>query len=779
MANFNDFYKILDEKLIGSDAEISNTLCKKNLLESYDFCGLKLKNHFCFSNLTDSEFFDLSGNVTEKFFDFYESVAKSNVGLICTGGVYVGSDKRNQSKNLSRSSYPKFFNDAKNLEIYRKTNDAIHSFGSRVFLTLKPTFGRGDYKNQFLKTFNYSIGLYRNVFDSNTMTLRLSDGKISNILKNFVKCVKNISELNFDGVVIDGSNFNIFGELSSTEFNNRFFGNYASDSAFALKLVTDIKKACPDTAIIYKLTVATFIKNFYGEKYKDIKTLKNISNKAEDFSLLLNFSENLVKCGVDGFMLDFGTFETEFLNDFSPFSAQNLFAQIKNEISNYFEKIDLKNKFGEKPTLILCDNFYTVGSSEKQNFSTKSNSGVEFQQKRSKNAIFSDNYNSVDDCIFCITKHIYADSKFLAKIKSENFSKINPCINCSNCNFYASNFGKVVCSVNPALFNCHFEKCNQINSKVAVVGGGTSGMIAALILAKRGFSVDLFEKNSTLNKSGRLCEIFGFDNLLKKFNDKLESDVLSFSASKSGNAFSAVSSLSSGEKIKTPERGKINIRLKEKFDVEKIKPDDYFAIFVATGFHEKYFDAVGAVLKNVKTIYEFLDNENFYLTNQNFVIYAMSELSFKVALFLSSKNKKVTLILSDKNVLKSMSNGKLTYYAVCFKKLNIKVYVGAKIKKIEEDFVELIINQKYEKFSVDALILNIRSGQVSRVDQRAKCLGLDIFIYEPEIYSNNKLFYDLALCAKNTEIYMIGNALAVCDDLYSTVSSAYFASKNL
>ena len=55
---------------------------------------------------------------------------------------------------------------------------------------------------------------------------------------------------------------------------------------------------------------------------------------------------------------------------------------------------------------------------------------------------------------------------------------------------------------------------------------------------------------------------------------------------------------------------------------------------------------------------------------------------------------------------------------------------------------------------------------------------MDIFIYEPEICSNNKLYIDLVSSNYKGEVFVIGNALYPCD-FDEAIKMAYYVSKNL
>ena len=222
---------------------------------------------------------------------------------------------------------------------------------------------------------------------------------------------------------------------------------------------------------------------------------------------------------------------------------------------------------------------------------------------------------------------------------------------------------------------------------------------------------------------------------------------------------------------------KIHVYLKTKFDL-KSDYKSYYAIIVATGFHEKILGVPGAVLKNVKSIYDVLANKNYLDDISSVTINAKSELSLKLALFLAKNKKKVSVIVNDAEFLLNLPNDRLTYYLFILKSFHVKVYLFAKIKQVQNDFVEIVVNDKIkpENFQVD--ILNLKSGSSFGYEAKAKNIDIDLFIYEPEIYSNNRLYYELVNAGYTGQLYLIGNALQPLG-MYDDIKSAYFVAKNL
>ena len=120
----------------------------------------------------------------------------------------------------------------------------------------------------------------------------------------------------------------------------------------------------------------------------------------------------------------------------------------------------------------------------------------------------------------------YADPDYYKKIRQDRAEDIVPCIKCNRCHGLVRAPWISVCSVNPTLGMQHkLERLVAPTTKkkrVAVIGGGPAGMEAAMVAAKRGHSVTLYEKESHLGGQLRHADYFSFKWLLKDYRLWLE-----------------------------------------------------------------------------------------------------------------------------------------------------------------------------------------------------------------------------------------------------------------
>jgi len=94
-----------------------------------------------------------------------------------------------------------------------------------------------------------------------------------------------------------------------------------------------------------------------------------------------------------------------------------------------------------------------------------------------------------------------ADPYWPKKVKAHHEEDIAPCVGCNECLLAGFSGKHYYCAVNPL---CYAEKAyalplpNGQKRKVLVIGGGPAGMMAAITAKRRGFDVDLYEKEDKL-----------------------------------------------------------------------------------------------------------------------------------------------------------------------------------------------------------------------------------------------------------------------------------------
>lgn len=713
--NLSEIKKEIINKQFSTEKSKSNSCDDSVLFENWNIGNLDIKNHFYFHSLI-TECVDKNGGDID--FSFYEDICKTGVGIVFTGSVFDGILTR-----LNRKYYDK--DNTRKIKKYSEFINRIHTTGTKIFLNIKPNFGRGISNNCFGRQICLSASFNKLYSEKNGICFRISDGKCNEIIDNICDISDFAYKAKFDGVLIDCSCYNILGEMNSEEFNRRVFGYYSNKNEMLIKIIKNIVSQNKEQIVFVKITLQTMFYEIYGNDIRKISSLKNIDLKNND---IVSKLIELIKAGADGFVFEMGSYETEFLSEFNEFQASCLFFELYKAITDEIKKEDVKNKFNSDIVMFYKDNYNDV--CEMINY-------------------IKNNVNSAID----VTRNILSDNEYIEKIKTQKVFK--KCIKCGYCDKISQNFNKNECLINPVL-KYPINKINILHNKnIAIIGSGISGMIVALTLAYRGYNVDLYEKGSQINSLGKICSVWKFDRYYHDYIMFLEEKLKYFA-----------------------KNNKINIYLNNAFLAKKEEVSKYQTIVVATGFHEKFLNVNGAILKNVKSLYDVLNQKTFTPEKKKFIIYAKSELSLKFALYLLSGNNKVTLLINDLTLFKNLSNAKKTYYCYILKKLNANIIMFSKIKKIEEDSVELIVNKKLSKYSLYDFVMNHKTKESFSYIPQSKTIDQDMFVYEPEIYPNNKLFYDIVKCGFSGELFMVGNSLDIMD-LPDIIKTAYFVGNNI
>lgn len=270
---------------------------------------------------------------------------------------------------------------------------------------------------------------------------------------------------------------------------------------------------------------------------------------------------------------------------------------------------------------------------------------------------------------------LFADPEMPKKITQKRTDEIRPCIRCCECAGDIS-YGTVRCTMNPTLNNpgIAITKTDRPQN-VAVVGGGPSGMEAAVSCAQRGHTVTLFEKN----KLGGLLNLASVPD----FKAELRRIVPYFE-----NMFRI-----------------LNVTVKmEEATAEKL--DGFDAVIMATGATKLNLRVPGVDGSQVLSAVDFLA-ENLP-TGKKVTVIGGGSVGVETALLLQSQGKEVTIV----EMMDEIMNGELAQVKMVYlrwiQERNITVLTSHRLKSIQDKSVVVAAPDNTEKeIESDNVIVSI------------------------------------------------------------------------
>lgn len=127
--------------------------------------------------------------------------------------------------------------------------------------------------------------------------------------------------------------------------------------------------------------------------------------------------------------------------------------------------------------------------------------------------------------LICMARSWINDPEYGKKAYEGRGEDVVPCIRCNRCHGSDHDYFRSVCSVNPLVgLEDKIDRMNTPSGKckrVAVIGGGPAGMEAALVAAKNGHHVYLYEKQAQLGGALKHADYASFKWPLKQYKDYL------------------------------------------------------------------------------------------------------------------------------------------------------------------------------------------------------------------------------------------------------------------
>ena len=412
--------------------------------------------------------------------------ANNNVGLIIPGIAPL----RDTFWGKWLWQNPKMF---KELKVFM---DEIHKTGAKLFVQLTAGMGRSWAITELVAPLHrnrFTRALIKPVIDTNhelaspspqpsrwahdIICPEMTKHQIHEIIEAFAKTAKLCMDAGVDGVEVHAVHEGyLLDQFAIEYFNHRedeYGGSFENRYRFAAEIVKAIKTECgSDFPVSLRYSVESKMKDFCygampGEDYVEIGRNMAESEKAAKY---------LQDAGYDMLNADNGTYDSWYWAHPPMYMPQNC---------NLDDVAHIK-QFVDIPVVCAGRMEPDVGAA----------------------AIAEGRIDAMG-----VARQFLTDPEWITKLIDNRIEEIKPCICChSGCfNFSSSKghantqdltdtMGLARCALNPETMQSkkYSIKPAKKSKHVAIIGGGIAGMEAAIVLAKRGHTVELYEKTDKL-----------------------------------------------------------------------------------------------------------------------------------------------------------------------------------------------------------------------------------------------------------------------------------------
>ena len=591
--------------------------------------------------------------------------AQNNVGLIIPGIAPL----RDTFWGKWLWQNPKMFEDLKEFM------DEIHKTGAKLFIQLTAGMGRSWaitelvaplHKNKFTRA------LIKPVLDTSHELASPSEQpsrwaediicpemtveQIHEIIEAFAKTAKLCKEAGVDGVEVHAVHEGYLLDQFAIEFFNKrtdeYGGSFENRYRFAAEVVKAIKESCGDDfPVSLRYSVESKLKG-YAKGLVPGDTAPEMGRNMEESERAAKY---LQEAGYDMLNADNGTYDSWYWAHPPMYMPQNC---------NLDDVAHIK-KFVDIPVVCAGRMEPDVGAK----------------------AIAEGRIDGVG-----VARQFLVDPQWITKLIEDRLEDIKPCICChagcfnfskskghANTQDLTDTMGLARCALNPETMQSkkyHLEPAKKIKN-VAVVGGGIGGMESALVLAKRGHKVTLYEK------SGDLGGVF-VAAAAPSFKEK-DRDLIAWYKR---------------ELSKHPIEVKLNT---EVTDINALGADE---IIIATGSRANRIPVPG-VEKSIQAV-DFLLGKQEVGENVTIIGGGLTGCEIAYELYLQGKKPTIIEMMDDLIVTKGVCLANTSFLRDFFEANKVPVYLETGLKEIKDGSVT-VADKEGKTFDIptDSVILSV------------------------------------------------------------------------
>ena len=614
---------------------------------------------------------------------FFLERAKNNVGLIIPGIAPL----RDTIWGKWLWQNEKMFDD---LAVFV---EELHKTGAKIFIQLTAGMGRSwaitdslasVHKNKVLRTLakpildtSYQLASPSELparWDPSITTPALTVEQIHEIIDAFGKTAALCKKAGVDGVEVHAVHEGYLLDQFTMDWTNKrtdeYGGSFENRYRFAVEVVQAIKAACgQDFPVSLRYSVESKVKGFCegavpGETYVEAGRNMAESEKAAKY---------LQDAGYDMLNADNGTYDSWYWSHPPMYMPQNCNLE---DVSHIKQFVDIP---------VVC-----AGRMEPDVAARAIGEG----------------------CIDAmgVARQFLADGEWVTKLLEDRMEDIRPCICCHNgcfnfCHYeghandqeLSDAMGLARCAINPPTMQSkkYRIKPARKSKKIAVIGGGIGGMEAALVCARRGHKVTLYEKSGEL-----------------------------------GGVFIAAASPSFKEKDRAliawyrREIGRYPIQVKLNSEVKSIESVEADEVIIATGAKSVELPIPG--IENGIQAIDFLRGRKEVGDNVVIIGGGLTGCEIAYELYLQGKHPTIVEMKNDLIAVKGVCLANSSYLRDFFKANKVPVHLETKLCEVKPNSVELS-DRNGIKYSLEAdsviLSMGYRSNPLAQQDKHVHIVG--------------------------------------------------------
>ena len=599
------------------------------------------------------------GRMNQRVIDYYTARAKGGAGLITTGWTRVSRDiERLPIHPLVRSYQIDSYLCASKLN---ELAEAVHDYGAKLSVQLMLGIGRVANPSHLNLVDPVAASEQPSFFDPHTIMRGLTMDEIQMLLRAFEVSAEMIRTASADAVELNAHNGYFLDQWMTAAWNKRtdgYGGDFEGRIRFPIEIIQAIKKgAGKDFPVTMKLALA-----------HNIPEGRTIEEGLE-------IVKRMEAAGLDAISVDIGSYETYHLCQPPTTYPRGCWIHLAEMTKKVVKNIPVIaiGKLGYRD---LAESVLEEGKAD-------------FIQ---------------------LTRPLLADAEWPNKVRAGAWEDIRPCIgDHEGCVMRIEQRKYTSCTVNPLVMkerDFALQPAAQKKS-VLVIGGGPAGMEAALVCAKRGHQVTIWEKKDVLGGNMVPSAVPEF-----KADYKLLIDYYITQLGKSGVA----------------------VQLAKEATPELVKEANAEVIFIATGGKPRIPDIPGVDRQSVATAIDILLGKK--KVGEKVGVIGGGLVGCELAVYLAQQGKKVTVVEILDKVARDMWRGNRLHIMEMLEEHNVRILTSTLAKEIKEG----------------SIVVSHGKGETEEI-------GIDTVAIATGFVPDNQL-YD-ALVNVAPEVYAIGDCSEV------------------